>query len=231
MSNNFSFMNLQLRKGLKEGDDYMLVDDNIFNFWEMKYGKKNEIKRFGIEDENGENIVEMHLKVFNLYLVPNAKYFKMQNIFTKSNIMKGVLQQNTKILTLPIFISRASTVKDLENKVNRCLTTYIYMKMQDKGKMIKKCRLWKSKYGEEEVESKLDEVDQKHGNYTHVKINADVLNKTAEQLAVKLQDADIGDEDILVVELPKSNGEFVFQPESNEGEDDDFEDPLNSKQL
>jgi len=129
MSNNFSFMNLQLRKGLKEGDDYMLVDDNIFNFWEMKYGKKNEIKRFGIEDENGENIVEMHLKVFNLYLVPNAKYFKMQTIFTKSNIMKGVLQQNTKILTLPIFISRASTVKDLENKVNRCLTTYIYMKM------------------------------------------------------------------------------------------------------
>ena len=55
----------------------MLVDDNIFNFWDMKYGKLNEIKRFGIEDENGENIVEMHLKVFNLYLVPNAKYFKM----------------------------------------------------------------------------------------------------------------------------------------------------------
>ena len=68
--------------------------------------------------------------------------------------------------------------------------------------MIKKCRLWKSKYDEELVESKLDEVDQKHSNYTHVKINADVLNKTAEQLAVKLQDTDIGDEDILVVEFP-----------------------------
>lgn len=92
MSNNYSFMNVQLKKNLKEGDDYMLVDENIFNFWDMKYGKANEIKRFGIEDENGENIVEMHLKVFNLYLIPNSKYFKMQNIFSKSNIMKGVLQ-------------------------------------------------------------------------------------------------------------------------------------------
>lgn len=101
--------------------------------------------------------------------------------------------------------------------------------MQDKGTMVKKCRLWKSKYDDEEVESKLDEVDLKHSNYTHVKINADVLNKTSEQLGVKLQDLDIGDNDILVVELPKKNGEFVFQPESGEGEDEDFEDPLNSK--
>tara|TARA_B110000305_G_C19046861_1_gene450832 strand:+ start:35 stop:469 length:435 start_codon:yes stop_codon:yes gene_type:complete len=144
---------------MKEGDDYMLIDDNIFNFWDLKYGKKNEIKRFGIEDENGENIVELHLKVFNLYLIPNAKYFKMNNMLTKSKVMNGVANHNCKCPTIPIYISRSQTVKELENKINRVLTTYIYFKMQDKGTMIKKCRLWKSKYEESEAEKKLQEVD------------------------------------------------------------------------
>lgn len=61
----------------------MLVDEKIFNFWVMKYDKLNEIKRVGIEDENGEAIVEMHLKVFNLYLIPNAKLFKMDKMLKK----------------------------------------------------------------------------------------------------------------------------------------------------
>jgi hypothetical protein len=56
---------------LKEGEDYMLVDNNIHSFWVYKYGKINEIKRYGIEDENGESIVEIYLKQFNIYVVPN----------------------------------------------------------------------------------------------------------------------------------------------------------------
>lgn len=79
-SKNFLSTNVQLKKGMKEGDDYMLVDENIFNFWDLKYGKLNEIKRHGIEDENGETIVELYLKVFNLYLIPNAKLFKMDKM-------------------------------------------------------------------------------------------------------------------------------------------------------
>ena len=85
-SQNFDHMNVQLKKTLKEGDDYMLVDENIYNLWSMKYGKKNEIKRTGIEDENGETIVEIHLKVFNLYLIPNAKLFKMDKMLKKSMV-------------------------------------------------------------------------------------------------------------------------------------------------
>jgi hypothetical protein len=40
----------------------MLVDNNIHSFWAYKYGKINQIKRFGIKDENGENVVEIYLK-------------------------------------------------------------------------------------------------------------------------------------------------------------------------
>lgn len=43
MSQTYQFMNVQLKKNLKEGEDYMLVDDRIFSFWDRKYGKRNEI--------------------------------------------------------------------------------------------------------------------------------------------------------------------------------------------
>ena len=46
--------------------------------------------------------------------------------------------------------------------------------------MVKKSRLWKSKYEDEVAEGKLLEVDNKYHNYTHVKINADVINKSEE---------------------------------------------------
>lgn len=73
--------------------------------------------------------------------------------------MKGVAVHNCKCSTIPIYISRSKTVKDLEGKINRLLSSYIYIKKQDKSVMIKKCRLWKSKYEETEVEAKLAAVD------------------------------------------------------------------------
>lgn len=54
MSIKYLWQNYQLKKNLKEGEDYMLVDHNIHKFWSAKYGEKNQIKRFGIEDEAGE---------------------------------------------------------------------------------------------------------------------------------------------------------------------------------
>jgi len=84
MSPNYASQNVQLKKNVKEGEDYMLVDENIFNLWELWYGKLNEIKRFGIEDENGETVVELHLKVFNLYPIPNKKLFKLENMLKQT---------------------------------------------------------------------------------------------------------------------------------------------------
>jgi hypothetical protein len=135
-----------MKKNLKEGDDYMLIDENIYELWTLKYDKKNEIKRFGIEDENGETIVELHLKVFNLYLIPNAKLFKMKKMF--KNLQKGAAQ-NHKCPTIPIYISRSCTMQELENDIKRKLTTYVYFKLQERSMMFGKCRLWKSDYDED----------------------------------------------------------------------------------
>ena len=53
----------------------MLVDKNIYSFWSSKYGAElNELKRFGVLDETGETKVELYLKQFNLYSVPESLF-------------------------------------------------------------------------------------------------------------------------------------------------------------
>jgi hypothetical protein len=62
-----------LRKGLKENEDFMLVDETIHSFWKNKYGEKHTIERLGIEDEDGSTSVELYLKKFNIYPIPMKK--------------------------------------------------------------------------------------------------------------------------------------------------------------
>lgn len=57
-----SWQNYQMKSGSVEGEDYMLVDKAIHDFLVNKYDRLNEIKRFGIQDEDGETIVEIYLK-------------------------------------------------------------------------------------------------------------------------------------------------------------------------
>jgi hypothetical protein len=67
-----SFQNYQMKTNMEEGQDYMLVDKNIYSFWQAKFGsEENELKRFGIVDDSGEAKVELYLKVFNMYAIPN----------------------------------------------------------------------------------------------------------------------------------------------------------------
>ena len=85
--------------------------------------------------------------------------------------------------------------------------------------MVSNIRIWKSKY--EDTESAIKDLDSKYHNYTHVKINADILNITNEQKDKKLYDFDISDTDIIFIEMPKNN-DFVFQPMNSEKEHEDF---------
>jgi len=67
-------------------------------------------------------------------------------------------------------------MKDLEKKVCRILSAHVYFVNKDKSSLVQKARLWKSK----EDLNYLKELDQKYQNYTHVNINAEVLNLSEE---------------------------------------------------
>lgn len=96
-------------------------------------------------------------------------------------------------------------------------------------------RIWKSN----EDLHKLKDIDYKHQNYTHAQIDAEIINLTDEQKAKLIHETNISDTDTLIIEVPKHDGEFVFQPKkgSQSGIDEDeetkdaFEDPLQGKNI
>lgn len=132
----------------------MLVDHELYSYFASKYDKVNEIKRTAIEDESGETTVELYLKVFNLYLIPNT-FFKTKNYLKQCRyILQEINQENTddqirqeepeSLPVIPIYISKAMTVKDLEKKIIRVLFNFNYNYIKNTKKLITKVRLWKS---------------------------------------------------------------------------------------
>ena len=148
----------------------MLVDKNIHSYWAYKYGKVNEIKRYGIEDEDGESVVEIHLKRFNLYPVPNKSVFK----FAVRDEEEG--KSPYELFTQPIYTSKCCTVAELAKKVCRVLSGYLYAVQKNKRLLVSDIRLWRSNYDEAEALETLKELDSKYGNFTQVRVDAQILN-------------------------------------------------------
>lgn len=129
-SHSHIHLNYQLKRGLKEGQDFMLVDENIYNIWKSKYGEDIQLKRFGIVDESGETVVELYFKKINILPIPNQKLFK--------------LYKGKDIQTECVYLSRNATMDELSKKVCRILSTYLYIVVKNKHVLIKEVRMWKS---------------------------------------------------------------------------------------
>lgn len=87
------------------------------------------------------------------------------------------------------------------------LTNYLYTVMKNKNSVIRNLRIWKS--ADNNLETIL-ELDQKIKNYSEVKINATLVNVDDNKETV-FDDLNVMDEDIFVIELPKSESNFVFK--------------------
>jgi hypothetical protein len=183
----------------------MLVDESVHSFWKEKYDSLNEIKRFGIEDENGDTVVELYLRKINILPFPNKTLFKLYK---------------NQVETQPIFISKAATMKDLKTKINRVLNNYLFFVQRRKDVLISNVRIWRLN-----SDQGLAELDSKYINYTKTKIDATVLNLTEEQNKKQMHEVDISDNDVVIIELEKDKS-FVFQPlkeqESEEHKHEDF---------
>ena len=106
-----------------------------------------------------------------------------------------------------IYVSRNDQMKSLEKKVSMSLTNYLYTVMKNKISVIRNLRIWKS--ADNNLETIL-ELDQKIKNYSEVKINATLVNVDDNKETV-FDDLNVMDEDIFVIELPKSESNFVFK--------------------
>lgn len=105
-----------------------------------------------------------------------------------------------------IYVSRNDQMSSLEKKVKMSLSNYLYNVMKIKDAVMRSIRIWKS--ADNNLETIL-ELDQKIRNYSEVKINATLVN-VEENKETLFDDLNVMDEDIFVIELPKSENNFVF---------------------
>jgi hypothetical protein len=111
-----------LKPNLKEGDDYMIVDEDIWKFVSDMYGVKEgkDILRKGIvvNEETEESIVEIYLKRVLVFPIPNKTLFKFK-------------------IPMYVVISRVETVDDLAKKIQRCFNVYLYNVLKERSTIIK----------------------------------------------------------------------------------------------
>jgi hypothetical protein len=94
-------------------------------------------------------------------------------------------------------ISRRENLGSLSLKIRGALSSYLYIELKDKSKIITATRLWKS------LTNNMDdimEVDKKFKNSTSIKVNAVILNLTENDLKKFIEEVNIADEDIMLVE-------------------------------
>jgi hypothetical protein len=73
--------------------------------------------------------------------------------------------------------------------------------MKNKDTMIRKFRMWKSLYEKFEDIIKLDSDKS-----ASVKVDGDILNEVTDKEAVIFDDLNLVDQDLVIIELAKSNG-------------------------
>ena len=66
-----------MRPNLKEGEDFMIVDEFTWDFVRTRYSivAGHEILRKGIAVNDSEGIVELYLKAVKIFPVPNSIQF------------------------------------------------------------------------------------------------------------------------------------------------------------
>ena len=128
MAKNSQWQNTLLKPNLKEGEDFMIVDEDVWSYVSLRYSSKNDIVRKGImvNEETDEAIVEIYLKSVLILPMPNSP-----NHF-------GFNAPKTVIL------SRRETINELMKKIQRVLNYYLYNVKKIKDVMINDIRLWKS---------------------------------------------------------------------------------------
>jgi hypothetical protein len=78
--------------------------------------------------------------------------------------------------------------------------------------MAKKMHLWR--YNDDDLSDIVD-LDKKWKDYSSVKLDGFLLNRTDEQKTKQLKEIDLADEDVIIVEMEKEahgKSSFVFQP-------------------
>lgn len=205
MSGKSRWMNNQIRDGLREGQDYMLVTPKVYERLNSRFKsvqeKYQDYKRVGAEQDDGEIVVEMKMRRLQFVSIPNKKLYKMKNPWV-------------------LYAPKSLSLEDLRKKVKNALNHYLLTKQKVKDVMVKDFLIWKLNEPDFEY---IFTVDLKHWNYTSAEIDGVCLVKQNPDKTMKLDDLNFVDEDILIIENQKQDGSFVFRARGEKKEEVKYE--------
>ena len=183
----FTWQNYQVRKGLREGVDFIFVTEEIIKKFINGYGsvQNNPLKNFkrsGVEQDDGSVVLEMQMRRINFFALPNKTTFKMKK-------------------TWFCYAAKSDTVLKLERKLLRCINYYMQQVRQERSSLTTKCRLWVTR---DSKMTDLAKIDQQYMNYTRSVLAAAIpVSLTEEQKTLKIDDLNFVDDDTFLIETPK----------------------------
>ena len=107
----YKWQNHQIKKGQREGVDFIFVTKEVFDAFITKYRSDEtephlNYKRYGVEQDDGEVVCELSMRKINFVALPNKKLYKMRKPWF-------------------CYIPKSETVAELEKKIVRCINYYM----------------------------------------------------------------------------------------------------------
>ena len=181
---------LNLKLGLIENRDYLIVDTRLFDYLLKKYNGF-KIKRMPYIPNEGSNVVnlEVYLKPINFIINP-------LNQITLETKETNLLRYQSKT-----YISKKSTIEDLKLMFKNIIGLF-YIKTKSSNYF--NIRLWKL----EPCDNYHEYFKQLIASSATIKPPYDLNGKLLFMESTALEDADISDEDIILIEIRQDDWSF-----------------------
>ena len=193
ISSKTQWQNFQVKKGLREGVDFIFVTKTVFKAFLNKYNSVDEepamnFLRVGVEQDDGEVVLEMQMRKINFLALPNKTRFKMKEPWF-------------------VYVPKSLNIFELEKKLQQASNNYLREEQQDFSYKVKDCRLWVTdmiKWAD------LENIDQKYRSVTTMRTKMTPVSITESQKKKKVDDLNFIDDDVFILET-KKEGSWVFK--------------------
>ena len=189
------WQNFQVRKGIREGVDFIFVTKKVFKTFYNKYDSVDDeptlnFMRVGVEQDDGEVVLEMQMRKINFLPLPNKTRFMMKEPWF-------------------VYIPKSASVYELEKKLKQASNNYLREEQQNFSYKVTDFRIWVT----DDIKwADLETLDQKYRVCSSMRVKMTPVSVTESQKKKKIDDVNFVDDDVFIVETKKESS-WVFMPQ------------------
>ena len=184
-----------MRKGIREGVDFIFVTKTVFKTFYNKYDSVDDeptlnFMRVGVEQDDGEVVLEMQMRKINFLPLPNKTRFMMKEPWF-------------------VYMPKSASVYELEKKLKQASNNYLREEQQNFSYKVTDFRIWVT----EDIKwADLETLDQKYRVCSSMRVKMTPVSVTESQKKKKIDDVNFVDDDVFIVETKKESS-WVFMPQ------------------